>query len=152
MDTESATRAPDGHDGSGTALPQRNVEQQYRAADAFSRRDLEAFLAICDPDIEVISRHLALDGSGHLRGHAAVRLWWDSLVGVYPNFTSEIEDVRECGDLTVGRQLFRGQSNGSGTQMEQVAWQVTKWRDNKAIWWRSFSTEAEALEAVGLSE
>jgi hypothetical protein len=36
--------------------------------------------------------------------------------------------------------------------MDQVAWQVTQWRDNKAVWWRSFSTEAEALEAVGLSE
>ena len=152
MHAESTVGAPNGHDRSGVELSQANVVQQYRAADAFSRRDLDAFLAICDPDIEVISRHLALDGSGHLRGHAAVRLWWDSLVGVYPNFTSEIEDVRECGDLTVGRQLFRGQSNGSGTQMEQVAWQVTKWRDNKAVWWRSFSTEAEAFDAAGLSE
>src|SRR5215218_1114987 len=53
-----------------TAMSKENVEQQYRAADAFSRRDLAAFLAICDPDIELVSRHLELDGSGHLRGHA----------------------------------------------------------------------------------
>jgi hypothetical protein len=39
-------------------MSQENVEQQYRAADAFSRRDLDAFLAICDPDIELVSRHL----------------------------------------------------------------------------------------------
>ena len=151
MDAVSTSRGPSGHDRGGMALAQENVEQQYRAADAFSRRDLDAFLAICDPDIELISRHLALDGSGHLRGHAAVRVWWDSLVGVYPDFTSEIEEVRDCGDMTVGRQQFRARSSGSGTQMEQTAWHVAKWRDNLAVWWRSFSTEAEALEAVGLS-
>ena len=36
--------------------------------------------------------------------------------------------------------------------MEQSQWQVTRWRNRKAVWWQSFSTEAEALEAVGLSE
>ena len=133
-------------------MSQENVEQQYRAADAFSRRDLDAFLAICHPDIELVSRHLALDGSGHLRGHAAVRRWWETLVDVYPDFTSEIEEVRDLGDVTIARQHFRGQGTESGTQMEQAAWQVTKWRDNQAVWWQSFSTEADALEAAGEAE
>jgi hypothetical protein len=53
------------------AMSEENVEQQYRAADALSRRDLGAFLAVCHPEIELISRHLALDGSAQLRGHAA---------------------------------------------------------------------------------
>jgi hypothetical protein len=50
--------------------------------------------------------------------------------------------------MTIARQAFRGQSEASGTQMEQTAWQVTKWRDNKAIWWQSCSTEEEALEVA----
>ena len=133
-------------------MSKENVDQQYRAADAFSRRDLDAFLAICHPDIELVSRHLALEGSGHLRGHAAVRRWWETLVGVYPDFTSEIVEVRDLGDVTVAEQHFRGQGIESGAQLEQVAWQVTKWRDNKAVWWQSFSTEAEALEATGLPD
>jgi hypothetical protein len=36
--------------------------------------------------------------------------------------------------------------------MKQTNWDVTEWRDMKAIWWRTFRTEAEALEAAGLSE
>jgi hypothetical protein len=36
--------------------------------------------------------------------------------------------------------------------MEQKHWQVTRWRDNKAVWWQSFATEAEALEAVELRD
>ena len=133
-------------------MTQENVEQQYRAADAFSRRDLAAFLAICDPEIELVSRHLELDGSGHLRGHAAVRRWWETLLSVYPDFTSEIEEVRDLGDVTVARQRFRGQGIQSDALIEQMQWFVTQWRNGKAIWWRTFQSEAEALEAAGLSE
>ena len=133
-------------------MSSRNVEQQYRAADAFSRRDLDAFLAICHPDIELVSRHLALDGSSHLRGHAAVRRWWETLVSVYPDFTSEIEEVRDRGDVTIACHHFRGQGIESGAQLEQRHWQVTRWRDSKAVWWRSLPTEAEALEVARLLE
>jgi ketosteroid isomerase-like protein len=134
------------------AMSQENVEQHYRAGDAFSRHDLGAFLAICDPDIELVSRHLQLDGSGHLRGHAAVRRWWETLLSVYPDFTSEVEDVRDLGDVTVGRHHFRGQGVESGAQMEQKQWFVTRWRENKAVWWQSFPTEAEALEAAAVQQ
>jgi ketosteroid isomerase-like protein len=133
-------------------MSEENVEQQYRAADAFSRRDLDAFVAICDPDMELVSRHLELDGSGHLRGHAAVRRWWETLLSVYPNFTSEIEEVRDLGDVTVARQRFRGQGIQSDAPIEQMQWFVTQWRNGKAIWWRTFQSEAEALEAAGRRE
>ena len=43
-------------------MSQQNVEQQYGAADV-SRPDRDAFLVICDPDIEVVSRHLKLEGA-----------------------------------------------------------------------------------------
>jgi hypothetical protein len=134
-------------------MSRENVEQHYRAADAFSGHDLDGFLAISDPEIELISRHLALDGGGHLRGHAAVRRWWETLLSVYPDFTSDIEDVRDLGDVTIGRQHFHGQGIVSGAEMVEETWQVTKWRDSKAVWWRSCRTEAEALsEAAGLQE
>jgi ketosteroid isomerase-like protein len=134
---------------SAAGVSEENVQQQYRAADAFSRRDLEAFLEICDPEIELVSRHLELDGSGHLRGHAAVRRWWETLLAVYPDFTSEIEEIHVLGDVTVARQNFRAQASGSGAELEQRQWQVTRWRDGKAIWWQSLPTEAEALEIAG---
>jgi ketosteroid isomerase-like protein len=129
-------------------MSQENVEQQYRGADAFSRHDLDAFLAICDPDVELVSRHLQLEGSGHLRGHAAVRRWWELLLAVYPDFTSEIDEVQDLGDVTVARQHFRGKGATSGVQMEQRQWIVTKWRRNKVVWTRSCPTEAEALEVA----
>jgi ketosteroid isomerase-like protein len=34
-------------------MSQENVELQYQANDAFNRRDIDAFLALFDPDIEL---------------------------------------------------------------------------------------------------
>ena len=56
--------------------------------------------------------------------------------------------MRDLGDVTIALHDFRGQGVGSGAQMEQRQWQVTKWRDNKAVWWRSCPTEAAALEVA----
>ena len=53
--------------------------------------------------------------------------------------------------MTIARHFFRGEGIESGAQMEQARWQVTRWRDNKAVWWQSCPTEAEALEAAGAS-
>jgi SnoaL-like domain len=96
----------------------------------------------------LVSRHLQLDGSGHFRGHAAVRRWWETLRSVYPNFTSEIDEVQDLGDVTVARQHFRGEGISSGAQMEQRQGIVTKWRHNKVVWSRSCPAEAEALEVA----
>jgi ketosteroid isomerase-like protein len=129
-------------------MSQANVEQHRRAADAFSRRDLDAFLAICDSEIQLVSRHLELEGSGHLRGHAAVRRWWESLRSIYPDFTSTVEEIRDLGDVTVARHSFRGQATHSDDPLEQTQWFVTQWRDEKAVWWRALFTEADALEVA----
>ena len=131
-------------------MSQQNVELRYRAADAFNRHDLDALLALCDPDLVFISRHLGLEtGERVLHGHHGVRIWWDSLLGIFPDFRTELEEVRDLGDVTVTRHHLEGHGIGSGVPMEQTNWDVTKWRGEKAIWWRAFRTEAEALESVG---
>lgn len=40
----------------------------------------------------------------------------------------------------------------SGVPVEQTMWQAVRLRDGKLSWWSSFRTEAEALEAAGLSK
>jgi len=97
-------------------MSQESVEQQYRAAAAFSRHDLDAFLAICDPDVELVSRHLRLDGSGHLRGRAAVRRWWGTLLTIYPDFSSEIDKVQRSWRRRVSRLSSRSKDVREGTR------------------------------------
>jgi hypothetical protein len=39
-----------------------------------------------------------------------------------------------------------------GVPVEQTMWQASLLRDGKVIWWASFRSEREALEAAGLRE
>ena len=133
-------------------MSEENVELVYRAHDAFNRRDIDAFLALFDPNVEFTPIILRMEGGDAYRGHDGVRSWWENLLGVYPDFSTEIEEVRDLGDVTVARLPVRGHGVESEAPMEQVTWQVVESRDNKVIWWASFLSEAEALEAAGLRE
>ena len=133
-------------------MSQENVRLSRQAADAFNRRDIDAFLALFDPDVEFISRLRELEGGGPYHGLEGIRSWWQDLLSVAPDFEAEVEEVRDLGDLTVTRQRNRGRAFASGAPMEQTVWQVVKWRDGKVIWWRACPSEDAALEAVGLRE
>jgi hypothetical protein len=79
-------------------MPQENVELGYRGIDAFNRRDLDALLALADDDIEGTPALASIEG--HYHGHAGIRRWWESLFSGLPDFTSEVVEVRDLGDLT----------------------------------------------------
>ena len=133
-------------------MSQENVELAYRVADAFNRRDLDAFLALCDPEEEYFSQLVELEGGGPYRGHDGIRSWWKSLFACSPDFRTEIEEVRDLGDVTVTRLHAHGHGRQSDVPLEQTQWNVTEWRDGKAVRGRVFLSEAEALKAAGLSE
>ena len=133
-------------------MSQENVELVRRAYDAFNRRDLDALLALCHPDVEFISYAMQVEGGDPYRGYQGVRGWWESLLAVYPDFRADIEDVRDLGDLTITRVRMYGRGVESDAPMDQTVWQVARPRDGKVSEWRFFSSEAEALEAAGLRE
>ena len=75
-------------------MPQENVELGYRANRAFNRRDIDEFLALCDPDVELFAGIAALEGGGPYRGRDGVRSWYEKVLEVAPDFSVEIEEVR----------------------------------------------------------
>jgi ketosteroid isomerase-like protein len=46
----------------------------------------------------------------------------------------------------------RGRGAESDTPLDAAIWHVNQFRDGKVIRWRVYTSESEALEAVGLSE
>lgn len=66
--------------------------------------------------------------------------------------STEIDEVRDLGDVTLARYRLRAHGLGSGASMEHTSWQVTEWQNGKALRWRLFRSEAQALEAAGLSK
>ena len=131
-------------------MSQENVELAYRAFDALNRRDLDALLALMDDDVEAVPFIAAMEGGYH--GHDGIRRWWENLHDVWPDFSIEVVEVRDLGDLTVAALHLRGNAAGSDTPGEQRIWFSAEGRDEKIVRWSSHRTEAEAFEAVGLRE
>jgi len=131
-------------------VSQENVELARRSVDAFNRRDLDALLALMDDGVEGAPPLASVEGN--YQGHAGLRRWWQSLFEGLSDFSIEVVEVRDLGDLTVAVLRNRAHGATSGTPIEQRLWLVVKWRNRKAIWWHTFRDEAEALTAVGLEE
>jgi hypothetical protein len=134
-------------------MSEENAERNRRVIDAFNRRDLEAFLAFTDPDVVFTPYEVMVQGGNPYRGHDGVRTWWDETFAVLPDLRAEVYEVRDLGhEIYLVHGRLAGSGAGSGASIERNMWLAVKWRDQKEIWWASFESEAEALEAAGLSE
>ena len=131
-------------------MSQENVELHYRSIDAVNRRDVEAFLALMDKDVEAVSRIVAVEGGLH--GHRGIRRWWDSWLETFPDYTLDVVGMRDVGDFTIATFSAVGHGAGSELPFEDNAWLAARWRNGQCIWWQVFRAEAEALKAAGLSE
>jgi ketosteroid isomerase-like protein len=129
-------------------MPESNVELVYRAHDAFNRRDFGAFVALADPDVEITPLTVGLEGVTSYHGHTGLRSWWKDLLTVFPDFQTQVDEVRALGAMTVARARLRGHGIESDAFFERPIWQVVEWRDEKAVWWRAFPSEAKAMEAA----
>jgi ketosteroid isomerase-like protein len=128
-------------------MSQENVDRARRAIESFDRRDLGAFLELVDPDVRFVGGGIVMEGNYH--GPAGIRRFWENLFDVLPDFSVEVVEMRDLGDLTLGAARVHGHGAGSQTPFDQTAWGVAEWRDGKCVWWANYATEAEALEAVG---
>jgi ketosteroid isomerase-like protein len=134
------------------AMSRDNVELHHRVIDAFTRRDLGAYLALMDPEVEFTPYEVWVQGGEPYRGHAGVRSWWEESFAVFPDLRAEVHEVRDFGDRTFASGRIYGQGAGSGASIERAMWLANEWRTQKVVWWSAFGSEAEALEAAGLSD
>ena len=131
-------------------MSQENVALARRAYDCFNRRDWDAFVRLADEGIVVESRLVAMEGAYH--GREGLPQWWTDFLGAFPDYSVEIEEMRDLGDMTLGHIRGFGHAAGSATPLVDPFWQPIRWVDGKCVLWRNCSTEAEALKAAGLRE
>ena len=129
---------------------EENVESAYRAVEAINRRDFGTLLALMDDDVEVVSRIVAIEGGLH--GLDGIRRWWENWFNYFPDCSIEVVDLGALGDRIVA--ALRALSNGSGSDVlfEDTIWLASRWRRGRCVWWRTFYTRNDALEAAVLSE
>ena len=129
-------------------MSQENVDRYLESVEAFNRRDLDAFLAFMDPEMEFVVRLMEMEGRPYLRGHDGVREWWRGMFAVFPDFKIDVLEARDLGDSVIAALRMRGHSGDSGVPFNEAVWQAIKTRDGKCTWWQTFQSEAEALKAL----
>jgi ketosteroid isomerase-like protein len=133
-------------------MSRENVETVRRAYEALGRHDLHATLELMHPDVEATSRMLEIEGAVY-RGREGMRRLVEGIWSVFPNWRTEVLEARSAGDdIVVVKVRNRGKGATSGIDVDMVAWQVVRFEDSLARWIHPHETEAEALEALGLSE
>jgi ketosteroid isomerase-like protein len=134
------------------AMSEENVEIVRQGHETFNRRDLDAYLALHHPDEEFTPYERAIEGLGPYRGHDDIRRWWKEAFEIVPDFKVELDELRDLGELTLVRGRLRGHGAGSGASFERTYWGLFRCRDQRIVCWHAYASEAEALEAAGLSE
>ena len=133
-------------------MSQENVEILREAIEAFNRRDMEAWLALHDPEV-VFRADPEWPESATVDGREAV---WDfglRLTDAWEQDPFEMVEVIDAGGDTLVaryRRLVRGKASGIADVLDY--WCVHTVRRGKILRHEWFSSRAKALEAVGLSE
>jgi ketosteroid isomerase-like protein len=130
-------------------VAQADIDLVRDSHEAFRRRDLDAFLAYMDPDVEFTS--LVLEVEGTYSGHEGVRSWWDNILAVFPDWQPQVVEGREVGERVVLRVRAEGVGTGSGIDVDRDIWQVVEVRDGRLRSWKFFRTEQEAFLAAAVS-
>jgi ketosteroid isomerase-like protein len=135
---------------------EENIALIHRGLDAFSRGDFDAGVEDMQPDVEwhVSFRlpDLPLDKAVY-QGHDEVRRLWAVFRSGWATLTVTLEEVVDAReDVVVVRTRFVGQGSASGIEVDRTVFYVFEIVAGKLKRLRPFDTEAEALEAAGLSE
>jgi len=113
---------------------------------SFNERDLDAFVAVLDPEVELHSSR------GLRKGPEAARVWATREPGGVQQ-TIELEELTETGTeggagaalATIVRR-WHWEEDGSEASADEMAWLFTL-RDHRIRSWRPFDDRAEAHRA-----
>jgi ketosteroid isomerase-like protein len=136
-------------------MSRANVEALSRGLAAYDSRDVEALLQECHDDVEWESALVkGLGGETTVyRGHDGIRELFREVDHAFDEFRIgfDEDDIRDLGDRIVASGWMRVRGRASGVAIESPVSFVADFRDGKAIRFRSFLDQRDALEAAGLS-
>ncbi|HEX9967298.1 MAG TPA: nuclear transport factor 2 family protein [Solirubrobacterales bacterium] len=115
---------------------------------SFNERDLDTFVAVLDPEVELHSMR------GLRKGIEAARQWATRAPGGVQQ-TVELEELYEDGTESGGgiavaliRRRWHWEEDGSSAGEDEMAW-LFELRDHKVRSWRPFENRQEALHVGG---
>ena len=132
-------------------MSQENVEVVRRALTALDRRDVEAYLEVASPQIELITFASPLQGQGPITGHEGIRDYFHELWSYSEASQLQVEEIRAVEERVLAFFVITAIAQ-QGIQTSVRAAGVYDFEHGKIRRAHVFSDRTEALEAVGLSE
>jgi ketosteroid isomerase-like protein len=130
-------------------MSQENVETVRRAIAAINARDIDAYLACCTENVELL---LPMVGAQYL-GADGIRRFFTDIEDTGPDFRIEVQRVQAIGDSNAIAFLrFGSTGRASGIVTGAESANVYDFIDGKIGRIRIFLDREEALEAAGLRE
>jgi ketosteroid isomerase-like protein len=127
----------------------RNADIVRQVFDAFSRRDLQALIALSDPEIVFRPQTGRLAGRDEpYRGHEGLRAYLADVAQVWQELRSEPDEYVELDDRVVC--TGRVYAWGIGRVIDAPAGWVWRLRDGLVVEGRVYETRRGAYEAAGL--
>jgi ketosteroid isomerase-like protein len=127
----------------------RNADIVRQVFDAFSRRDLQALIALSDPEIVFQPQTGRLAGRDEpYRGHEGLRAYLADVAQVWQELRSEPDEYVELDDRVVC--TGRVYAWGIGRVIDAPAGWVWRLRDGLVVEGRVYETRRGAYEAAGL--
>jgi ketosteroid isomerase-like protein len=118
--------------------------------EAIRTRDIDALVALYDPNSEFRPLTGTLIESGGYRGHEGIRAYFQEVDQVWEMMDPYAEDLRVHGEIVVAIGGCRVRGRESGAEADTpMAW-VFRLRDGLILSTQAFSRAEEALSAAGL--
>jgi ketosteroid isomerase-like protein len=127
-----------------------NEELVLGFADAITRDDLDAALAVCHPEIEFVSM-LAVSGRAYI-GHQGIREYFEDVRGALDEWRVELHGVAAAPDGRVAIVMtMHARGRESGAALAERAGHVWTIRDGRLRRNELYRDPEEAMRAVGAS-
>jgi ketosteroid isomerase-like protein len=119
-------------------------------AEAITRCDVDAALAVCDPEVAFLSV-LAVDGRPYV-GHEGIRRYFDDITSAWEEWRVDIHGTALASDGRVVIEMtMHARGKGSGAPLAEFAAHIWTLRNGKLLRNEPFREPEQAARAAGLS-
>jgi ketosteroid isomerase-like protein len=133
-------------------MSERNVEVLRDLFEAYNARDIERFIACCDPGVELETAFAAVGGEVY-HGHDGLRTWHRDVEDVWGGAVhAEVEAYFDLGERALVFYVLHGRGKHSGVEVAMSVALAARWRDGLIVYMKSYAHRQDALSNLGLSE
>jgi hypothetical protein len=133
-------------------VPAHEVELTRGYVKVFNARQLDAFIAYCDPRIEFHSVFEEVGGAVY-HGHDGMRQWHRDFEEVWgKEIRLEPEAYFDLGEQTLAFLVIQGRGQQSGADVAMPYAHVVRWRNDLAVYATSYIRREDALRALGVTQ